>query len=94
MDVLYAAANSVFSGYGMKEFMQPVIGLLANGTIKIIDPLVVKLVLFSSMLLAYISIFKIANRNNDNRLRDIFSIAYWRHLDLSFDYKPVKIIKK
>ena len=94
MNVLNEAVVSVYTGYGLRQFLEPIAGILANGKISLISPALVKFILFVSMITAYISIYKISNRNTGNRLRDIFTGAYWRHLDIGLTYKPVKIKKK
>lgn len=94
MDLLQNTVTSVYSGYGLKNFIEPIIGLLANGNIKLVSPMIVKFILFFSLIGIYISVFKIANKKNNNRLRDIFTIAYWRHIDMGIIYKPVKIKRK
>lgn len=95
MDVINNAVVSVYgAGYGLKNFMEPVIGLLANGNIKLVSPLIIKFILILSLILSYVSIFKIANKDSNNKLGDIFSFAYWRHIDLGFVYKPARFKKK
>lgn len=94
MDVLRDTYLHVFNGYGMKDFMAPIIGLLANGSIQIVNPILVKIIFIVSFIGMYISLYKIINKDNGNKLRDVFTFAYWRHIDYSFSYKPVKINKK
>jgi hypothetical protein len=91
MAVLNNAVIAVYSGYGLKNFLDPVVGLLANGNIKLVSPIIVKATLFLSLVFMYVSVFKIVNKDNNNRLRDIFTMAYWRHVDVGIVYKPVKI---
>lgn len=92
--VLNSSVEAVYSGYGLRNFLEPIMGIIASGKVTIVSPVVVKIILLFSFLGAYISLFKISNGRSGSRLRDVFTKKYWEHVDWGFKYKPVKIIKK
>lgn len=94
MDLLGSAVEQVYSGHGLRNYMDPVLGIMASGKVKLISPWLVKLILISSMIGIYVASFKISHKNTESKLSDVFTLRYWSHIDWGFRYKPVRIFKK
>ena len=82
----FALAN----GMPIQSILKPILGVLAKGYIINVPVWVALTSVFSGILLLYFSAGVLINMKNKLPAFSMFSMAYWRHFDLSFSYRPIR----